>query len=54
VKLTKRGEIVLWIGLLALVAGLIFGIYKVATSVWYTDQGYCYGSVEKCYPEEGK
>jgi len=54
VKLTKRGEIVLWLGLLTLVAGLIFGIFKVSTSLWWTGGGYCVGSVEECYQEEGK
>lgn len=53
-KLTKRGEIVLWIGLVTLLAGFILGIYKVSTSIWWTDQGYCYGNVEKCYEGEGK
>ncbi len=53
-KLTKRGEIVLWLGLLTLVAGLIFGIFKVSTSLWWTGGGYCVGTVEECYQEEGK
>lgn len=53
-KLTKRGEIVFLIALALLIASAVLGIYKVATSIWWTDEGYCYGSVTKCYEEEGK
>jgi len=53
VKLTRRGEIVFLIGLALLIAGAVFGIYKLATSIWYTDQGYCWGTITQCY-EEGK
>ena len=54
-KLTRRGEITLALGVAALALLALLGIYKVAISVHYTDQGYCWGTFEKCYGEgEGK
>ena len=53
-KLTKRGEIVLFITVTMLTVATLLGIYKVAISVHYTGSGYCFGSFEKCYQEEGK
>jgi hypothetical protein len=55
VKLTRRGEIVLVIGLATIALIALLGIYKVAISVHYTGTGYCLGSFDKCYgKEEGK
>lgn len=54
-KLTKRGEIVLAIGVIALALLAVIGIYKVATSIHWTGTGYCIGSIEECLLErEGK
>ena len=33
--------------LAAVVLGLV---WAVATNVWWTEQGYCFGSMEKCFP----
>jgi hypothetical protein len=48
VKLTRRGKVI--VGLLVAVA-----VYLVSTKVWWIEgQGYCFGSVDKCYKiEEG-
>lgn len=53
VKLTRRGELVLFIGVLALA---LLVITKVASSLWYVGEGegYCWGSYEKCYQLEGE
>ena len=53
-KLTKRGERVLAVGVLVICLAFVIGIYKAATSVHWTDSGYCVGSFEKCYPTEGE
>lgn len=54
-KLTRRGEIVLALGVATLALLALLGIYKVAISVHYTDRGYCFGSFIECYgKEEGK
>ena len=54
-KLTKRGERVLALGLAVMLALALLGIYKAAISIHYTGEGYCYGTFEKCYGEgEGK
>jgi len=47
-KLTRRGKLVLGLALAALV-------YVISTKVWWIEgQGYCFGSIEKCYKiEEG-
>lgn len=47
-KLTRRGEIVFMIGLAVLGALLLWGIYEVATQLWWTGSGYCWGSAVKC------
>jgi hypothetical protein len=54
VRLTRRGEIVFLIGLALLILGSVFTVHKVATSLWWTGEGYCFGSVEKCYNLEGE
>ena len=36
-----------WLSMLAI-------IYILATHINYTDDGYCFGSMEKCYLKEGK
>lgn len=52
-RLTRRGEVVFILGLaLALVLGLL-GIYKAATSIHWTGDGYCIGSFTTCYDDEG-
>lgn len=52
-RLTRRGEVVFILGLaLALVLGLL-GIYKAATSIHWTEDGYCVGSFTTCYDDEG-
>lgn len=53
-KLTKRGERVFYALLLALGAGVLALIYHLSISIHYTGEGYCYGTFEKCYQEEGK
>lgn len=53
-RLTRRGEIVFTLGLaFALVLGL-FTIYTLSTSIHWTENGYCWGSFDKCYEGEGK
>ena len=51
-KLTRRGEVVLALGVAALALLALLGIYKVAISVHYTGEGYCFGSFIECYGEE--
>lgn len=47
-RLTRRGKVV--VGLLVAVA-----VYLVSTKVWWVEgQGYCFGSIEKCYKIEGE
>jgi len=43
-KLTRRGKIVVWI------AGLIafYATFWLINHIWWTDNGYCFGSMEKC------
>jgi hypothetical protein len=52
-RLTARGEVLLLLAVAGIVLGSIFGVYKISTSLWWTDSGYCFGSVEKCYEGEG-
>ena len=52
-KLTRRGEVVLALGVATLALLALLGIYKVAISVHYTDRGYCFGSFIECYGNEG-
>lgn len=48
VKLTKRGEII-FKALLVVGAGLIaFGVYEVIGHLWWTGEGYCWGSMVEC------
>lgn len=53
-RLTKRGERVFALGLAVMLALALLGIYKAATSIHWTGEGYCVGSFTKCYEEEGK
>lgn len=53
-KLTRRGEIVLAIGIATIALIALLGIYKVAISVHYTGSGYCFGSFIECYGQEGE
>lgn len=48
-KLTTRGEIVFIIALVALAILAYQGISAVATSLWWVDTGWCWGSVQECY-----
>ena len=50
--LTRRGEIVLVIGVGLITALALLGLWKVATSIHYTEEGYCWGSFIQCYGEE--
>jgi hypothetical protein len=54
VKLTKRGEIVLFITVMMLTIVTLLGIYKLAISIHFTGTGYCWGSFIECYGEEGE
>ena len=49
-RLTKRGRIVLIYtpAALALIALLVW----ISANVWWTGEGYCFGSMEECYTEE--
>lgn len=51
-KLTRRGEIVLVIGLAMIALTALLGIYKLSISIHWTGKGYCWGSFDKCYGEE--
>lgn len=54
-KLTKRGEIVLFITVMMLTVATLLGIYKLAISIHWTGESYCLGSFIECYgKEEGK
>lgn len=48
-KLTTRGEIVFIISLVALAILAYKGISAVATSLWWVDTHWCWGSVQECY-----
>lgn len=48
-KLTMRGEIVFIISLVALAILAYKGISAVATSLWWVDTHWCWGSVQECY-----
>lgn len=52
-KLTKRGEIVLAIGLATIALTALLGIYKLSISIHFTGTGYCWGSFIECYGKEG-
>jgi hypothetical protein len=43
-KLTRRGKQVRAVLILA----LIVGAYFVATHLWWTPSGYCWGTMESC------
>lgn len=53
-KLTRRGEIVLAIGLATIALTALLGIYKLSISIHFTGTGYCWGSFIECYGEEGE
>ena len=53
-KLTRRGERFLAVAVLVICLAFVLGIYKAATSIHWTDSGYCFGSFEKCYKLEGE
>ena len=49
-KLTRRGKIVRAV---ILIAVALYLTTKVASSLWWTDSGYCWGEYETCYKIEG-
>lgn len=53
-KLTLRGEIVLILGLALALVLVLLGVYKAATSIHWTQDGYCIGSFIECYKGEGE
>ena len=48
-KLTRRGKIVAGIAL----ALAFWGLVEVSAHLWWTENGYCWGSMTECY-KEGK
>lgn len=44
-ELSKRGNLVAGIAIGLLIAGLIW----VSGHVWYTDSGYCIGTLNECF-----
>ena len=53
-KLTRRGERFLAVAVLVICLAFVLGIYKAATSIHWTETGYCIGSFDKCYKLEGE
>lgn len=50
-RLTRRGRLAVAL----LIIAVFYLIVKVASSLWYVEgEGYCWGSVEKCYTIEGE
>lgn len=50
-KLTRRGRVVVAL----IIISAFYLIVKVASSLWYVEgDGYCWGSVNKCYKIEGE
>ena len=49
-KLTKRGRIVFIYTPLTI--ALVWAIVWVSANVWWTGEGYCFGSMEKCLGKE--
>ena len=47
-QLTKRGKRVRTVSLILLGSILLWGIYLVATHLWFTPSGYCWGTADKC------
>lgn len=48
-RLTKRGEIVLTLGVLVLIGLALKGGYEIINHIWYVQgEGYCWGTIEQC------
>jgi len=47
-KLTRRGEIVFKVLLIAGALLLLWGVYEVVGNLWWTGSGYCWGSMVEC------
>ena len=50
-KLTRRGKRVRAVILISLA---LYAVIQVTANLWYTGNGYCWGSYEKCYQLEGE
>lgn len=44
-KITKRGRIVRAI---VLIAGALLALWFISSSIWYTGEGWCIGSMSEC------
>ena len=52
VKLTKRGKRVRAV---ILISFALYAVIQVSANLWYVEgDGYCWGSVDKCYKIEGE
>jgi hypothetical protein len=47
-KLTKRGEIVFKLLVIAGAGLIAFGIYEVIGHLWWTGENYCWGTMLEC------
>jgi hypothetical protein len=48
-KLTKRGEIVLALGVFVLIGLMLKGAYEIINHIWWVEgEGYCWGTIEHC------
>jgi hypothetical protein len=48
-RLTKRGEMVLFIAVLVAMATILWGGYQFINHIWYVEgEGYCWGTITHC------
>lgn len=48
-RLTKRGEIVLVLGVVLLIGLALKGGYEIINHIWYVEgEGYCWGTAAEC------
>jgi hypothetical protein len=48
-RLTRRGEIVLAVGVLVLTMLALKGGYEIINHIWYVEgEGYCWGTLSEC------
>jgi len=47
-KLTKRGKLVRALAVALLIGGGVYLLLLVATNFWWTNSGFCWGSMSKC------
>jgi hypothetical protein len=47
-KLTRRGEILFKVLLIAGAGLLFWGVFEVVGNLWWTGSGYCWGSMVEC------